>query len=153
MSDNQNNKFTVEAALLAKKNGTLSKWTQELLQSEGGVGLANALKSERTVAVEMLNFPLSLLKKIEGPEEQVENRLSPDVWEKNVQRLTDLIKHGYSPAPLIVTDFWNKFEIADGNHRHEALVRAGIKSYWTIFFIKHPAGQKYILDIVKNNPA
>jgi len=140
---------TSENALLAKQNGTLEKWVQNLLLSEDSYELAKTFAREKPVAVEILQFPLSQLKRIEGPEENEEHRQSPDVWEGEVNELAKKIKNGYKPAPLIVTDFWNYFEIADGNHRHEALLRVGIKSYWTIFFIKHEKGRKYLQDIMK----
>lgn len=148
----QNFNPTPENALLAHQSNSLLDWVQQLLISEGNSSLAESLSKEDPILVDIINVPLSLLKKIEGPEEDVESRLSPGVWEGNVSKLTELIKNGYKPSPLIVTDYWNYFEIADGNHRHEALLRNGIKSYWTIFLIKHPEGKKYFLKKFKKLP-
>lgn len=147
--NNLNFSPTSENALLAMQNGDLENWVQALLQSEGSLDLAKSLISEKAIAVKMYNFPLGKLKKINGPEEQVELRQPLDIWEKRVSKLTELIKGGFKPAPLIVTDFWNHFEIADGNHRHEAMLRAGINSYWTIFFIKHTKGLEYLQTIME----
>ncbi len=144
------NHYTVESAMAAKDRGKLKEWVHELLLSEKSFDLAEIIISEKTVAIEMLDFPLSLLKKIQGPEEEEIHRQSPEIWEDKVKKLTDSVRGGYAPAPLIVTDFWNYFEIADGNHRHEALERKGIKSYWTIFFIKHEKGREYLSDVMKN---
>ena len=141
---------TSESALLARQNGTLGEWVQKLLQSEGNYELAKTLAQEKPVAIEMVDFPLSRLKKIVGPEENEAHRQSPDVWEAQVTKLAKMVEKGYKPAPLIVTDYWNHFEIADGNHRHEALERRGINSYWTIFFIKHEKGKEYLQTIIKS---
>lgn len=145
------NSYTVEGALSAKENGDLKNWVIKLLLSEESYELAEKIESEKYVSIEMLLFPLSLLKKIQGPEENVTHRQPAHVWEGKVKNLADMLTDGYSPAPLIVTDFWNHFEIADGNHRHEALVRMGTKNYWTIFFIKHEEGRKYLLDVMKTD--
>lgn len=141
---------TSESALLAKQHSRLGEWVQNLLHSEGNDELAKSLAQEKPIAIEMIEFPLVQLKRIEGPEENEEHRLSPDVWEEQVKKLAKKIKDGYKPAPLIVTDFWNQFELADGNHRHEAMLRVGMKTYWTIFFIKHEAGKKYLQSILKS---
>lgn len=140
---------TVENALLAQENNYLEEWVQKLLISEGNDVLANEISQQSAILAEIINTPLVLLKKIEGPEEDVALRLPLDLFEKNVSKLTKLIKEGYKPAPLIVTDYWNYLEIADGNHRHEALLRNGINSYWTIFLIKHPTGKKYFQEEFK----
>lgn len=147
---NLNVKFSIESAMEASKNNSLKKWVIDLLLNEESYDLAEKINSEKTVAVDMVNFPLSLLKKIQGPEENETHRQSPDVWEGKVRNLADKYGEGYRPAPLIVTDFWNHFEIADGNHRHEALERHGVKSYWTIFFIKHKKGKEYLDKLLKD---
>jgi hypothetical protein len=145
------NEFTVESALLAREKGELKNWVIGLLLSEKSYELAEKIKTEEAVAIEMLNFPLAKLKKIQGPEEDESQRQPAHVWEEKVSNFTRELENGFSPAPLIVTDFWNHFEVADGNHRHEALERKGIMNYWTIFFIKHEAGHKYLMDIMKNS--
>ncbi len=145
--------FTIENAQQARDKGKLSEWVHELLLSEKSYDLAEKIATEKIIAVEMLDFPLALLNKIRGPEEQETHRQAPDVWEDKVKKLAVHVENGNSLAPLIVTDFWNYFEIADGNHRHEALERRGIKKYWTIFFIKHEKGKKYLADVMKSHAA
>ena len=153
MTYQNNNEFTVESALLAQKEGLISDWVQALLHCEDSDKLAKSLAEFKPVAMEIYDFPLLKLKRIDGPEEKIEQRLSPDIWEAQVSLLTNKIKEGFRPAPLIVTDYWNYFEIADGNHRHEALLRNGITSYWTIFLIKNKKGHEYLkesLDLHEN---
>lgn len=140
--------FTAEDALSAKKQGLLKQWVEEFLDAEGNHGLATALKTEKAIEIDVINFPLELLNRIQGPE-LVENREKIPVWDDRVSKLQTKLIDGHNLPPLIVTDFWNPFEIVDGNHRHEALVKNGIKKHWTIFFIKHPESKKYLDYILK----
>lgn len=127
----------------AKKAHTLEEWVQKFLLNEGNHGLATALRTEAALMVDLIEIPLSLLNKIEGPE-PVQKRETLDVWEERVSGLTLMIEEGYKPPPLIVTDFWKPFEIVDGNHRHEAMLRNNIEKYPTIFFIKNEESVKIL---------
>lgn len=127
--------YTTLAAMEAEKNGVLHEWVQDFLLSEGNDGLARALRDEQATMVEIAKVPLSLLRKIDGPEE-VHARQPLDKWEERVSKLEKLVKNQEPLPPLIVTDFWKPLEIVDGNHRHEAFLRNGITEYWTIFFLR-----------------
>lgn len=142
-------KYTVEAALEAKKKGVLKNWVIELLNSEKSFELAEKIASEKIVAVEMHEVPLSLIKRIQGPQEKIEHRKPPHVWENELKKMHEKFDDDFSPPPIIVTDFWNYFEIADGNHRHEVLEKRGVKKCWVIFFIKYEAGLKYLHESLK----
>ena len=131
-------KYTTQAAILAKKEGALREWVQEFLLSEGNEGLARALRDEEATMIEIAEVPLSLLRKIDGPEEKPHERQPLDKWEERVSRLEEVVKKGEPLPPLIVTDFWKPLEIVDGNHRHEAMTRNGVERYWTIFFLRDP---------------
>jgi hypothetical protein len=141
---------TLDQALKAKADGTLAEWVQQFLRDEGNNALADALLQHKPIWLEMVEFPVDNLKRIEGPEEDPKQRNAPHVWEESVASLTSHLKSGEPPAPLIVTDYWNMFEIADGNHRHEALQRNGVKKYWVIFFVKYPEGKKWIDKVLSN---
>jgi hypothetical protein len=136
---------TPQDAILAKENGVLREWVLEYLKIEGNDGLAAALEEHSGVLVDIVEFPLTELKKIEGPE-PVSDRESLDRWEQRVLSIEELIHQGQELPPLIVTDYWNPLEIADGNHRHEAFLRRGIEKYWTIFFIQDEANKKKLLS-------
>lgn len=139
--------YTTESALAARDNGTLEEWVQEFLLSEENHGLATALRENKADIIDLAELPLDLLKRIEGPEEVVAERESLNVWEERVSRLENIIKEGHYPPPLVITDFWKPLEIADGNHRHEALLRNGVEKYWTIFFIRNESSK----DLLKQH--
>lgn len=144
MKDNKKKQLTSQDALQAKGKGTLREWVQEYLNSEKNYGLAAALEKQTAVFVDIIEFPLAELRKIEGPE-PVSDRESLDRWEERVSAIELLIDQGYEFPPLVVTDYWKPLEIADGSHRHEAFLRKGIKKYWTIFFIKDKSNKQKVL--------
>lgn len=143
---NVKRKYTTKTARAAYEKGRLHEWVQEYLLNEGNVGLAKALREERAIMVDIVEFPLSLLRKIEGPEEP-SARQPLDVWEQRVTKIEKLIKGGKDLPPLIVTDFWRPLEIVDGNHRHEAFIRNGVENFWTIFFLNNEINK----DLVKKH--
>jgi len=126
----------ISQAISAHKKGELKAWVESFLSQEKNQGLLDAIRSTPIKALKLIQYPLDKINKIQGPEVH-DQRESLDIWEERVSRQVSQIKKGYLPAPLIVTDFWWPLEIADGNHRHEALVREGFKSYWTIFILKN----------------
>ncbi|MDQ3008164.1 MAG: ParB N-terminal domain-containing protein [bacterium] len=133
MSDNFS--FNLPEALDAYKHRSLEEWTQRYLRNVGNnSGLADHLIENQPLAVKLVKFPLEQLKRIMGPEDMV---LFPESSQKWEQRVTDLlikVQKGELFAPLIVTNFWDPYQISDGNHRHEAFLRLGMKEYWVIFF-------------------
>jgi hypothetical protein len=145
------NKFTLKNALQAKKNNTLELWVQNFLRGEGeNLKLADVLKEDRKIWVDLVQYDLSKLLRITGPEKEMTFREDQKKWEQRVNAFVELIKNGYESVPLIVTDLWGDFHISDGNHRAEALKRTGVQKYWTIFYLENPDNAKIILDNISN---
>lgn len=137
--------YTCEDALLAQQNGTLTQWVQAFLHKEGNTHLADELITNGGMLIELIDIPLNILNKIDGPD-PVEHRESLSIWDDRVSRLALKIKDGFAPPPLIVTDLWKPMEIVDGNHRHEALLKNDIKHYWTIFFLRSDRDKKVLSE-------
>ena len=145
------NKFTLKNALQAKKNKTLELWVQNFLRDEGkNLKLADVLKEDRKIWVDLVEYDLSKLTRITGPEKEMTFREDQKKWDQRVNTFVELIKNGYESVPLIVTDLWGDFHISDGNHRCEALKKTGIQKYWTIFCLENPNNVKIILDNISN---
>jgi hypothetical protein len=148
MTKNTNDPFFIQA-MNAYRSNELLNWTIHHLSADPRNNeLVEHIRKQPIVAVELKEYPLKLLKRIEGlPEAQPE---SSDIWNQRVSTIEEAIKNNTPLGPIIVTDFWNKLEIADGNHRHEALLKSGYKTYWTIFLLTHHDTLTYITEIHKN---
>ena len=137
-----------ENAMIAKKKGLLEEWVYGYLLREGNHGLATALKTEAPILLDLIEIPLSLLNRIEGPE-PLEDRETLDTWEERVSGLSLMIEDEYIPPPLIITDYWHPMEIVDGNHRHEALLRNGVEKHWVIIFIKNDSTKQLLAQYIE----
>jgi hypothetical protein len=52
--------------------------------------------------------------------------------------MVESIRTGWQPAPLIASYEDGVLSVRDGNHRHEALRRAGYRQFWTIVWFNNP---------------
>ena len=129
------NKWTVESAQEADKNGTLREWLIKYLHREGtNEKLANAIKDlpETMTIGSPKIMPLDKMKLMVGAEGSNRKWIDTD-WKENIKKFVELIQQGWSPPPIILTDYWGeKHSITDGNHRYEALKQLGHKEYWAI---------------------
>lgn len=143
-------KHTLTEAFLYQRNGALFQWAQDYLRTDGNnEKLADYLDEHNPTTIELIEFPLSKLVRIIGPEDGLKFREPQDVWESRVISLKQSIKKGVKFPPLIVTDFWGDLQLSDGSHRHEALIRSGFKKYWTIFFFSKPEKSTSIRQLVE----
>lgn len=134
-------------AIESFNKGEGARWCQAYLRGEGrNEKLAEHLRDETHFTIHMIEFPLNRLIRIIGPEAGMIYREDPDIWEKRIVALVDVIRTGAELEPLIITDLWGPLEIADGNHRHAALKRCGRDKYWTLFFFARSESAK-LLDV------
>lgn len=141
------NTFTLEEALEAKRNNSLKQWVIDFLRGHGNnKKLANHIEEGENLWIELIEFPLNKLRREMGPEEDnLAFSESKETWNKRVGALAKDIKGGYEPCPLIATDFWKDVHLADGSHRHEALLLTGFDEYWTLFIIKNKENIDWVL--------
>ena len=130
--------FTLESAIKAHDSDNLIQWSVDYMRHEEGHNrrLADAIEQRDIVYTDLLEYPLSKLVRIAGPEKNMKFKADKEPWHAAVNTLTQKIEKGIKLPPLIATDFWKDLHLADGAHRHEALLNAGKKTYWTIFLVK-----------------
>jgi hypothetical protein len=129
-------KSTLSAAQAYTKNGKLEDWIHAYLLSDGNnKAFSDGLKLVDRTYLGPYRMPLSLFKRCCGPEETMKWRVDLDGFEKRVENLKRLILSDYDLPPLIIQFVNGQFELNDGNHRHEAYTRLGIKEVDVIIWI------------------
>lgn len=133
---------TLSCALACAQNGKLEDWVHAYLLSDGhNKPFSDGLKLFDRTFLGPVKMPLSLFTRCCGPEEGMRWRISRDWFEKHVEDLAGVIESEADLPPLIVhylipegkTE--GEFELNDGNHRHEAYARLGVKEYYVIVWI------------------
>ncbi|MCC5950678.1 MAG: hypothetical protein JJU45_01135, partial [Acidimicrobiia bacterium] len=134
MSDEQH--YTVDAAREAADDGATAEWVRAFLTSPGSDNavLGNALAEQCGAWLGPLEVPLRLLHRLAGPEgERVMCPIDEDDWGDDVDDMEDRVEEGWEPPPLIVTfNEDRQLVLEDGNHRVEAMRRAGRDEGWAL---------------------
>ena len=132
---------TLTSAREAAAQGELEKWIHTYLLTDGdNKPFSDGLKALDRIYDGPVSFPLSLLKRNTGPEEDMRWKLHPGWFEIHVGQLMDAVRAGVDLPPLIV-HYWipegetdGEFEMNDGNHRLEACKRLGVERWPVIFW-------------------
>jgi hypothetical protein len=125
--------FSVDAARAADRNGVLDTWVEEFLASDGSdnAELGREL-SDDFVWFGPVEVPFDRLRRLAGPpDEPTLERLDGDDLDR-VEDMADSIDDGWVSPPLVATWRDDHFRLEDGNHRVEALRRAGHDRYWCV---------------------
>lgn len=128
-------KFNVSECNEYSRKGMLEEWVHLFLNSAGNnPEFSKGLKLYKRYWLGPVMCDLNKLKRCCGPEQDIKFYEPVENWERRINTLMDLINNGWDMPPLIVNDENGYFEVNDGNHRHEAMIRLGIKKYWVIFW-------------------
>jgi hypothetical protein len=74
------------------------------------------------------------LARLAGPEDEAVCDIEPEEWEGDVSAMQDSLDDGWEPPPLLAEWQDDRLLLQDGNHRFEALVRAGETHAWTLVY-------------------
>jgi len=125
----------VEAARAAAERDELGEWVVRFLASPGSdnAPLAGQLTQELGWWLGPVQLPLDQLHRLAGPPgapvlEEVEDH----EWRDDVDDLARQVEDGAQPAPVIVAHRNDQLVLEDGNHRVEALRRAGHDEAWAV---------------------
>ncbi len=130
-------RFSLESARQAAATDELALWVGEFLASRGSdnVVLAAALAQRPHWWLGPRSIPVGELVRLAGPDD--EDVLCPvdhDAWEHDIDAMEASVEHGWEPPPLLVEHRDGRLLLQDGNHRYEALVRAGATHAWAIVY-------------------
>lgn len=132
MSDDE---FTIETARKAAANDDLAAWVKRFLGSPGSdnAALGELLSSPPRSWLGPVEIPLDQLNRLAGPPgAPVMEEVEEHEWRDDVEDLAEKVDDGHEPAPVIATYRNDELILEDGNHRVEALRRAGVTKAWTV---------------------
>ena len=133
-------RFSLETAFEAADRDELALWVGDFLASRGSDNavLAAGLAQDRHWWLGPLRLPVEELERLAGPEDDALCEVEPEEWEHDVSKMEESVEQGWEPPPLLVEYQDGKLLLQDGNHRYEALVRAGETHAWVLVWFDDP---------------
>jgi hypothetical protein len=132
---------SVTTARQAAERDELDDWVADFLASPGSDNpeLGEQLTSRRRWWAGPVRLPLDQLNRLAGPPgAPVMREVDEDDWRDDVDELAAEIADGFEPPPVIVTHQGGQLVLEDGNHRVEALRRAGRTAAWGVVAFDDP---------------
>jgi hypothetical protein len=132
------------ARAAADDDETLARWVGDFLASHGSDNevLAAALAQDRHWWLGPVLVPVDELIRLAGPEDEALCPIEPDDWEGDVDAMEESLDDGWEPPPLLAEHQDGRLLLQDGNHRYEALVRAGETHAWTLIWFDDPRARE-----------
>jgi hypothetical protein len=133
-------RFTLATARDAAARDDLAIWVGDFLASVGSDNqeLAAALALRPHWWVGPVEIPVDDLVRLAGPEDEALVPIEPDEWEGDVDAMEESLDDGWQPPPLLAEYQDGRLLLQDGNHRFEALLRAGASHAWTLVYFDDP---------------
>ncbi len=133
-------RFSLAAARRAAENEQTALWVGDFLASRGSDNeiLAAALAQKRHWWHGPVRLPIDQLVRLAGPEDDALVPIEEEEWEEDVEGMEEALEEGWEPPPLLVEYQDGKLLLQDGNHRYEALQRAGDTQAWVLIYFGDP---------------
>jgi hypothetical protein len=129
-------RFDLAGACAAADAGdtSLARWVGDFLASRGSdnAALAAGLAQDPHWWAGPLLVPVDDLERLAGPEDEALVPIERTEWEDDVGEMEESIEAGWYPPPLLAEFQAGRLLLQDGNHRYEALVRAGEPEAWVL---------------------
>lgn len=133
--------FTIDTARRAAARDELGGWVRQFLCSPGSdnADLADLLAEKPRWWLGPVQLPLDQLHRLAGPPgEPVVEEVREGEWRDDVDDLAEQVDSGLEPAPIIVSHKGDHLMVEDGNHRLEAIRRAGVETAWAVVAFLDP---------------
>ena len=122
-------RFSLASAFEAAHQGQeeTARWVGDFLASRGSdnATLAAGLAQREHWWFGPQLVPVDHLVRLAGPEDDTLVPIEEDEWEEDVETMEESIEQGWEPPPLLAEFQDGRLLLQDGNHRYEAMVRAG----------------------------
>lgn len=137
MSDRR---FNLTSAHQAAERDQTARWVGDFLSSRGSDNeiLAAALAQQELWWVGPVSLPVEDLVRLAGPEDDALVPIDDDEWEDDISSMEESVDDGWEPPPLLAEFQDDRLLLQDGNHRYEALVRAGAPTAWVLVYFGDP---------------
>lgn len=134
-------RFSLASAVAAAAEDRIALWVGDFLASRGSDNaiLAAALAQREHWWLGPLQVPVDSLVRLAGPEDEALVPIEEDEWEDDVSTMEESLEQGWEPPPLLAELQDGRLLLQDGNHRYEALVRAGEPNAWVLVWFDDPA--------------
>lgn len=140
--------FTLQGAMDYARKGLIEAWVHGFLNGPGhNKAFSDGLKLRHRFYAGPMLVELDKLNRRCGPEPGMIYRVDRDGFESIVNGMIHALQHGWDMPPLIVNYASGYYEVNDGNHRHEALKRIGVKVYYAIFWTTDPRDYQALLKM------
>ena len=143
MSD-ESDEYSTEAARAAAERDELGDWVAKFLASAGSDNpeLAESLADPPRWWLGPVGIPLDQLNRLAGPPgAPALETVDDDEWRDDVDDLARRIADGHEPPPVIASHVEGQLKLEDGNHRVEALRRAGVDEAWAVIAFDEPGSR------------
>ena len=127
--------YSVESAKRAADAGCLAEWVTTFLAGPGSdnEALAAHLAFGGATFLGPVRLALDDLHPLAGPEDHdVTIPVPEQEWDDEVDAMDESLARGWEPPPLLVSYRDGAYVLEDGNHRHDALRRAGTTHAWAV---------------------
>jgi hypothetical protein len=133
-------RFSLATARAAAERDELALWVGDFLASRGSDNavLAAALATDRHWWLGPVSVPVDDLVRLAGPEDDALVPVEEQEWESDVEDMAESLEEGWEPPPLLVEHQDGRLLLQDGNHRYEALTRAGEPEAWVVIWFDSP---------------
>ena len=129
------NEYTVDTARQAADEDRLGEWVKDFLASPGSdnAALGEQLADPPRHWLGPVSLPTNQLHRLAGPPDAPVLEVVPeDEWREDVEDLADQVDDGMEVPPLVVSHKDGQLVLEDGNHRVEAMRRAGCDVAWCV---------------------
>jgi hypothetical protein len=133
--------YTPETARAAARRDRLGDWVAEFLSSPGrdNAPLAHELSERLRCWLGPVEVPIDDLHRLAGPPgAPVLQEVDDDEWRDDVDDLSRRVEAGHEPTPVIASYRGGRLVLEDGNHRVEAVRRAGARQAWVVIGFESP---------------
>jgi hypothetical protein len=132
--------FDLGSARRAADRDETAQWVGDFLASDGSDNevLAAALAMQEHWWVGPIRVPVDDLVRLAGPEDDALVAIADDEWDDDVSSMEESVDAGWEPPPLLAEHQDGRLLLQDGNHRYEALVRAGAQTAWALIYFDDP---------------